>query len=170
MKHVSLIACAVGLGVFVAACASTPPADSPDNATTDTTSADASPPDPTSSGPTNDTRPPPSTTVKATGVDRSDDGSIPDDYQLTNGDCNALGEALTGIWRGELVAQLSPKLSAKAREQAEKSIDDASTKKGDDFAASCAKSLVGKTVDQGSLKCAFNSKSVKDFDKCLNGG
>lgn len=106
--------------------------------------------------------------VKMTGVDGSTDNSVPDDYTLMTGDCVQLGKKLGGLWRTELRSSLSPKLTEKQREKAEESIDDGATKKEDDWAGGCIKSLVGKTVDPKALKCAFDSKDLKTFEKCLN--
>jgi hypothetical protein len=95
--------------------------------------------------------------------------SIPDDYQLTNGDCTTLGKQFAAAWRMDEVAKLSPKLNEKQRSQAEKSLDEGATKAGDKFAEGCNKSLVGQTADPKSLKCAMDARSVKIFDACLNG-
>jgi hypothetical protein len=102
--------------------------------------------------------------VKTTG----EDNSVPDDYTLMEGDCVQLGKKLGGLWRLELRSSLSPKLTEKQREKAEQSIEDGASKKEDDWAGGCVKSLVGKSVDPKALKCAFDAKDLKAFETCLN--
>jgi hypothetical protein len=102
-------------------------------------------------------------TVKSTSGD-----SVPDDYSLVERDCVDLGKKLGDLWRADLRKSLSPKLNDKQREKAEESINDGATKKEDDWANGCIKSLVGKSVDPKSLKCAFDSKDLATFEKCLN--
>lgn len=148
------------------ACSSTPKpedaANKPDGETT------ASSPDPgeTSTVDLNDTSTPLTapTGVKVTGVDQG----IPDDYSLVENDCVQLGKKLGSLWSTELRATLSPKLDEKKRAAAEENIAEGANKKADDWADGCIKSLVGKSVDPKSLKCAFDSKDLKTFEKCLN--
>ncbi len=97
-----------------------------------------------------------------------EDNSVPDDYTLMEGDCVQLGKKLGGLWRLELRGTLSPKLTEKQREKAEQSIEDGASKKEDDWAGGCVKSLVGKSVDPKALKCAFDAKDLKAFEACLN--
>lgn len=162
----------LGLSVGLAcACSSNPkpedPANKPDGETTTESAAD---PAPTSTVDLNDTSTPvaAATGVKVTGIDRKDDGSIPDDYSLVENDCVQLGKKLGGLWRAELRASLSPKLNEKQRTAAEENIEEGANKKADDWANGCIKSLVGKSVDPKALKCAFDSKDLKSFEKCLN--
>jgi hypothetical protein len=105
--------------------------------------------------------------VKRTEADGSD-SSVPDDYSLVERDCVLLGEKLGSLWQTDLRATLSPKLSEKQRAQAEESIQEGASKKADDWANGCIKSLVGKSVDPKALKCAFNSRDLKAFETCLN--
>jgi len=112
--------------------------------------------------------PPPSGAVKTTGVERTDDGSVPDDYTLVERDCVQLGDKLGALWRVDLRATLSPKLNEGQRTKAEASIEEGASKKADDWANGCIKSLVGKSVDPKALKCAFDSRDLKTFEKCLN--
>lgn len=102
-------------------------------------------------------------------VGRTGDDSIPDDYAIMSGDCDQLGKQLSALTRSDQGALLSPKLTAAQRAQADKSISDVATKLGSKWTEGCEKSLVGKTVDRKVLKCAFDAKTVKDFDACLNG-
>jgi hypothetical protein len=110
----------------------------------------------------------PGSTVKAVGVQRTDDNSVPDDYTLMEGDCVQLGKKLGSLWRTDLRTTLSAKLNDAQRAKAEQSIEDGASKKEDDWANGCIKSLAGKTVDPKVLKCAFDSKDLKAFEKCLN--
>jgi len=100
---------------------------------------------------------------------KSSSGSIPDDYELTNRDCDDLGKQFANVIRSDEAAKLSPKLKDKQREAAMGSIDKAAVQRQDQWIEGCQKNLVGKTVDHQSLKCAMDAKSVKEFDACLNG-
>jgi hypothetical protein len=111
---------------------------------------------------------PPSQPGGVVGRSGSADDSIPDDYAMMSGDCAELGKQLAALTRSDQAVQLSPKLTAQQRAQAEKNIDDVATKLGAKWSDTCEKSLVGKSVDRRSLKCAMDAKTVKDFDACLN--
>lgn len=157
--------------VLLAACSSNPPPEDASNKADGAgATADAPEPPPTSNVDLGDTSTPQAaaTVVSATGVKRTDDGSIPDDYQLLERDCVDLGKKLGELWAVDLRAGLSPKLTAKQREKAEESIVEGSTKKANDWADGCIKSLAGKSVDPKALKCAFDSKDLKAFEACLN--
>jgi hypothetical protein len=106
--------------------------------------------------------------VKASGVERNADGSIPDDYSLVHNDCIQLGKKLGRLWTAELRSSLSPKLTEKQRAQAEENIQEGANKKADDWANGCIESLVGKVVDRKTLTCAMDAKDLKVFEKCLN--
>ncbi len=164
-----LFVCALA---FAAGCSSNPKADDPTKQTDGSGQTDATEPtDPGPSGsgetatPTASAMP---TGVKMTGGEHNPDNSVPDDYSLVERDCVDLGKKLGDLWRADLRKSLSPKLNDKQREKAEASIQDAATKKEDDWANGCIKSLVGKSVDPKSLKCAFDSKDLKAFEACLN--
>lgn len=94
---------------------------------------------------------------------------LPDDYSLTDNDCQALGRQYTDAARSDQRVGVSPKLSAKQREQAEASIDGVVVKLGTQWADACMKSLAGKNVEHKNIKCALAAKTVKTFDVCLNG-
>lgn len=164
-----LLACALA---FAAGCSSNPKADDPtksEGGSGQTDVADQPDANPSTSGePAGSTSTAMPTGVKIDGVDRANDNSVPDDYSLVERDCVDLGKKLGDLWRADLRKSLSPKLTDKQREKAEASIQDAATKKEDDWAAGCIKSLVGKSVDPKSLKCAFDSKDLKAFEACLN--
>ena len=150
-------------------CSSNPKAEEPPPSGDGPTTSEPPEGEPsTSTEPAEDPVKPPPSGVKTTGVDGATDNSVPDDYTLMAGDCAQLGKKLGDLWRAELRASLSPKLTEKQREKAEESIDDGATKKEDDWANGCIKSLVGKSVDPKALKCAFDSKDLKAFEKCLN--
>ena len=97
------------------------------------------------------------------------DDSIPDDYELTPGDCDALGKQYGRLARGDQLAALNPKLSAAQREQAETNIDRAIAPLETRRIDGCASSLAGKATERKLLKCAMDAKTVKAFDICLNG-
>jgi hypothetical protein len=90
-------------------------------------------------------------------------------YELTPSDCDALGRQYGAVMRADLVAGLSPKLAGKQREATMAQIEELTGKRADAWAASCQSTLVNKAVDHGALKCALGSKTVKQFDVCLNG-
>ncbi len=163
----SLCAFALAIG-----CSSNPKADDPSKAGDGSgqgESGEAGPSDPGSSsgtGAVGETSTPiPMGTVKSTG---DANNSVPDDYSLVERDCVDLGKKLGDLWRADLRKSLSPKLTDKQREKAEESIQDGASKKEDDWANGCIKSLVGKSVDPKALKCAFDSKDLATFEKCLN--
>lgn len=149
-------------------CSSNPRPEDPAGKPEGETSAGTSPePSQTSNVDLNDTSTPQAMggVAKSTGID---DGSVPDDYSLVENDCVQLGKKLGSLWRTDLRASLSPKLNDKQRAAAEENIEEGATKKADDWAGGCIKSLVGKSVDPKALKCAFDSKDLKTFETCLN--
>ncbi len=165
LRRLSLV-CAFVLGC---GCSSTKKAEeAPQPAGEDAATTEAPPSGDGTTSSADDPPPPPSGTVKRTDGNGAPDNSVPDDYSLVEGDCIQLGKKLGSLWRSELRSTLSAKLNEKQREKAEQSIDDGATKKEDDWANGCIKSLVGKSVDPKSLKCAFDSKDLKSFEKCLN--
>ena len=92
----------------------------------------------------------------------------PDDYEMTNRDCIEVGRHFKTVIRNDEVAKLSPKLKQNQRDAAEASIDRAATTRQDQWIEGCQSSLVGKVVDRATLTCAMGTKSVKEFDACLN--
>jgi len=130
------------------------PADAPP---TETPPPESEPPAPTAMP----------TGVKQTGGNAND--SIPDNYELTGGDCDALGKQYGAAARADQLAGLNPKLTAAQRAQAEGSIDKVISKLEAQWTEGCRSSLVGKTVDPKALKCALDARTVKAFDVCLNG-
>lgn len=149
------------LAVFVVAlagCAATPPAAEPPSPTAEPQDEPAA-----TEGPAE-----PAAPALAPSVKRADH-SIPDDYSISNGDCNALGRKLGDLTRSDELAKVSPKVKEKLREKAMQSIDEAATKITNAWIESCEKNLVGKVTDPKSLKCALDARAVKAFDECLNG-
>ncbi|XXY46964.1 hypothetical protein WME91_43880 [Sorangium sp. So ce269] len=104
--------------------------------------------------------------ASAAAAPRRDD-SVPDDYSLMHGDCVELGKKLTVLTRTEQVGALSAKLTPEQRGETEKKIDVVAAKLGDQYAQMCEQN-VGKHVDPGSLKCAFDARTVQAFEACLN--
>ncbi|MBK8252978.1 MAG: hypothetical protein IPK82_09945 [Polyangiaceae bacterium] len=151
--------------LFAAACSSNPKPEEPQSGATTTETSEPEPSPTSDPGPETSTLAP-GGVVKTTGMDG--DQGIPDDYQLVTNDCVQLGKKLGELWRVELRASLSPKLTEKQREKAEENIQDGASKKEESWADGCIKSLVGKSVDPKALKCAFNSKDLKAFEACLN--
>ncbi|MFO0756905.1 MAG: hypothetical protein U0359_10455 [Byssovorax sp.] len=157
------LACAAALALGCSS--STPkPADDPGEA------KDAPPPDST---------PPASTGEKADEAKDAPppmlkngpakDESVPDDYELTPGDCDALGKQYGRLARGDQLAALNPKLTQAQRETAESNIDRAIAPLEGRWIDGCVASLAGKVSNRASLKCAMDAKTVKAFDVCLNG-
>lgn len=140
----------------------TPPAESPETSAPELAGGSEPAPD---SPPADE--PPPPKPGEVVGREGPAD-LIPDDYSMLNGDCVELGKRLAELTRSDQATLLSPKLTAAQRAQAEKSIDDVATKIGSKWTEGCQKDLVGKTVDRKALKCASDSKTVKEFDACLN--
>ncbi|WP_437591824.1 hypothetical protein [Sorangium sp. So ce1000] len=95
------------------------------------------------------------------------DDSVPDDYALMHGDCVELGKQLTVLTRSEQVAALSAKLTTEQRGETEKKIDVVAATLGEQYARACEQN-VGKSVDPKSLKCAFDARTVRAFETCLN--
>lgn len=93
----------------------------------------------------------------------------PDDYSLTENDCQALGRQYGEAARADQRLGLNPKLTAKQREQADASIDAVVSKLESAWTETCSKSLAGKNVEHKNIKCALAAKTVKSFDVCLNG-
>ncbi|MEO5728002.1 MAG: hypothetical protein ABI134_09790 [Byssovorax sp.] len=93
----------------------------------------------------------------------------PDDYSLTENDCQALGRQYGEAARADQRVGLNPKLTAKQREQAEAAIDSVVSKLESGWTETCSKSLAGKIVEHKNIKCALAAKTVKSFDVCLNG-
>jgi len=94
---------------------------------------------------------------------------LPDDYSLTENDCQALGRQYTDAARSDQRAGIGAKVTAKQREQAEASIDGVVVKMGTVWADACMKRLAGNHVEHKKIKCALAAKTVKSFDVCLNG-
>jgi hypothetical protein len=94
---------------------------------------------------------------------------VPDDYSLTENDCQALGRGYGDATRADQRAALNPKLTAKQLEQADASIDGVVSKLETSWTETCLKQLAGKIVDHKNIKCALAAKNVKAFDTCLNG-
>lgn len=163
MRPFHALAAAAAL-VAVACSSSTPkPADGPEQ----TPPADASATPAASAAPTAgpDAPPPPETTP----VKRDDANAIPDDYQLTQHDCNELGKVYHDVSKGDLMKGLSAKLTEKQRTATEANIDKEVTRVSAQWTDTCQSNLVGKSVDQKAIKCALAAATVKAFDVCLNG-
>jgi hypothetical protein len=99
----------------------------------------------------------------------NDGNSVPEDYSLTDRDCIELAKRYVVVQKEDQMVLLSPKLSSAQKAQAEKSIDEAVAKLGENWENGCRSSLVGGVVDREHLKCAMASKTVAGFGECLNG-
>ena len=106
---------------------------------------------------------------EAAGLPLKTPQSIPDDYVISNTDCDALGKRLGEVTRSDELAKVDSKLKPAQHDKAMHSIDEAASKIESQWIASCENSLVGKVGDPKALKCATDAKSVKAFDVCLNG-
>lgn len=89
--------------------------------------------------------------------------------EITPRDCDGLGDQLARVTLKDALAELSPKLSAEKRRQAEEGFSEVAQKVGERWAASCRGSLVGGFTDDASIRCAMRSKTVAEFDGCING-
>ena len=89
--------------------------------------------------------------------------------EITPRDCDGLGDQLARVTLNDALAELSPKLSSEKRRQAEEGFSEVAQKVGERWAASCRGSLVGGFTDDASIKCAMRSKTVAEFDGCING-
>lgn len=98
---------------------------------------------------------------------RRRDATVPDDYSLTEGDCDALGKQYGVAMRNDQLVGLNPKLSAAQRTQAEANIDKVVTKMATQWSEGCVHSLAGKVVDRKSLTCALDARTVNDFKACI---
>ena len=154
--------------ILAIGCSSNPKADDPSKAGEGSGSSESSDtptdPGPSTSEPAGETTTAMPTGVKTTGIDQG----VPDDYSLVERDCVDLGKKLGDLWKADLRASMSPKLNDKQREKAEQSIQEGASKKAEDWANGCISGLVGKNVDPKTLKCAFDAKDLKTFEKCLN--
>lgn len=92
-----------------------------------------------------------------------------ENYELTPSDCDALGRQYGAVARSDQMAALSPKLSEKQRAATAAQVDKVVSKLEESWISSCQANLVNKAVDHGVIKCALASKTVKQFDVCLNG-
>jgi len=91
------------------------------------------------------------------------------DYEITNRDCDTLGQALARVTRADQLAALDPNVSAARKAEAERGITEVSGKVGERWAAGCRESLAGGVTQESFLQCALRAKTVSAFDECLNG-
>jgi hypothetical protein len=96
-------------------------------------------------------------------------GMALDTYEMTPSDCDALGRHYGDVARKDQAAALSPKLNEKQRAATMEQIEKVVGKLEERWTTGCHTSLVNGAVDHGAIKCALASKSVKEFDTCLNG-
>ncbi len=92
-----------------------------------------------------------------------------DTYEMTPSDCDALGRHYGEVARSDQMSSLSPKLNDKQRASTAAQVDKVVSKLENSWINGCQTSLVNKAVDHDGIKCALASKTVKDFDVCLNG-
>ena len=151
----ALVAVISGLACF--ACSPSQPPETPE--TPAASSAPADEPAPPAA--------PAATVVK--GGDPEQKGQSLESYELTPSDCDALGRQYGAVARSDQMAALSPKLSEKQRAATAVQVDKVVGKLEESWIAGCHANLVNKAVDHGIIKCALSSKTVKQFDVCLNG-
>lgn len=89
--------------------------------------------------------------------------------EITPRDCDALGQQLARVTLSDQLAALPEKLSAEKRRQTEEAFTEVAGKVGERWSESCQRSLVGGFTDDASVKCAMRSKSVSEFENCING-
>lgn len=102
---------------------------------------------------TRDTRPPP----------------VPDDYEMTYGDCQALGARYEGLLRTQEFDKLNrkklpPKVFAKAQDQVEGVVQ-----KGTEQWMNQCRGIVGTVQIKSRLKCAVDAGSLERFNGCMDG-
>lgn len=148
---------------LIAGCSPAQPPEIPE--TPAAASEPATPSDPTPPPPPTATAMPGSV-VKGGDVDKS---SILESYELTPSDCDALGRQYGAVARSDQMAALSPKLSEKQRSATAAQVDRVVSKLEESWIQSCHTTLVNKSVEHARVKCALGSKTVKQFDVCLNG-
>lgn len=156
MRHLATLA----FGFFALGCSSNPP---PSNAET-SGGEDSTGTVETASDPETD---PPSETTS--GSDRPAPVGGDNEHEITLNDCKALGEKYRDNTIADEVKKLDPKLSDAQREKGREAISNGAAKLGSKWIVSCESGLVGKYTQEDSLKCAMSSKTVADFDACLNG-
>lgn len=145
--------------LVLVACSPSKPPDNPESADT-TAVASAEPTEGTA-----DTAPM-GTVVKSPEV--SQDASLAS-YELTPSDCDALGRQYGQVARSDQMAALSPRLTEKQRAATAAQVDKVVGKLEEGWIGTCQSTLVNKSVDHASIKCALAAKTVKAFDVCLNG-
>lgn len=157
------------IGVLAAASAISACADSskpPETPEVATAEAETPPPTSDATPAPEQTAAPMGTVVNAPKIDKS---MMLDNYEMTPSDCDALGRKYGELARAEMTATLSPKLSEKQRAATLASIEKAVAPREEGWTKGCMTSLVNKAADHEAIKCALASKSVKDFDVCING-
>lgn len=158
MRSSTLLAALLAL----AACSPPQPPDTPETPAASSDPAAASP-EPTAAPAVTAM---PGAVLKSADADKS--ASL-EGYELTPSDCDALGRQYGAVARADQLATLSPKLSTKQRDATAAQIDKVVGKLEDSWIASCQSTLVNKSVEHAAVKCALASKTVKQFDVCLNG-
>lgn len=152
---------ALAVLALLTGCSPSTPPESPE---APTPSGDpAAPPEPA---------PPPATTAMPGSVVKGGDADKSmslENYELTPSDCDALGRQYGSVARADQMGALSPKLSEKQRATTAAQVDRVVSKLEESWIASCHSNLVNKSVDHAAVKCALASKTVKQFDVCLNG-
>jgi hypothetical protein len=147
-------------------CSPAAPAESPESTgTAENTSGPSSQDDPAAEP---ESQSEPGAGSKPRTSPQSLDDRVPDDYALTNGDCNVLGKQYAAAIRADQMAGISDKLKDPQRAQVLQNIDEVAQKMAGNWIESCQTSLVGQITDPKSLKCALQAPSVKEFDACLN--
>ena len=91
------------------------------------------------------------------------DDTIPDDYSLTESDCDALGKQYGEVATSD---QMAP-LNEKQRKASEAGIEKVVSKLQSQWIEGCQQSLAGNIVDRKVLKCAMGSRTVAEFKTCL---
>lgn len=151
------------LGTALLALSACSPPSPPETPETPAPSADPAPPaDPAQTAA-------PVTTAMPGQVVKGGDADKGPDYELTPADCDALGRQYGAVARADQLAALSPKLSTKQRDATSAQIDRVVGKLEESWIGTCQSTLVNKSVDHAAVKCAMASKTVKQFDVCLNG-
>ena len=94
---------------------------------------------------------------------------VPDDYEITPADCEALGNMYRELLRKKEMEKLEakklpPKMKPSAEAQVEKVVE-----QGHERWAKACDSIVNKVRNRNWLVCAQNAKDIDRFDGCWEG-
>ncbi len=92
----------------------------------------------------------------------------PEDYEMTQGDCQVLAEHYYGLILREQLAAVPDGLKAGPREQAERQAEQNAQEGRDQWLAQCS-TTVGHSYQRQWLDCGMKAREVKRFTDCVTG-